>query len=154
MTRILSIISLIILILLIGIVSWCAPELISDDNSFLEGFVNHELLAFLGIIVTITLASAANLHLELNRLEDSTGEQFDEARSATRAYAYLLIGLFAFGLLLVVLKPILSFSEHWEAGLNGAAIVIIALNILALMDLTGAVFRIPADRRLGDDNPS
>lgn len=136
------------LTLAIGIISCAQPQWLSDQNGFLKGFVNHELLAVLGVIVTITLASAASLHLELNRLEDTTSEEFSEARFATRAYAYLLIALFAFALALVVLKPLLAANEHWEAAFNGAAIWIISLNILAWIDLTGAVFAIPSDRKL------
>ena len=148
MTRILSIAGLIILTIAIGLISCAHPQWISDQNDFLKGFVNHELLSVLGVIVTITLASAASLHLELNRLEDSTSEGFDEARLATKAYAYLLIGLFGLALALVILKPLLATNDHLEALFNGVAILIIALNILAWIDLTSAVFAIPADRKL------
>lgn len=148
MTRILSIAALIILAIAIGLVSCVEPHWLSDRNAFLKGFVNHELLTILGVIVTITLASAASLHLELNRLEDSFSESFAEARFATKAYAYLLIALFGFALALVTLKPLLAVNAHWEAAFNGAAIWIIALNILAWLDLTSAVFAIPPDRKL------
>ena len=39
------------------------PWVLSDQNAFLEAFVSHELLSLLAVVVTITLASAANLHL-------------------------------------------------------------------------------------------
>lgn len=148
MTRNLSITALIILTISIGLVSYAEPQWLSDENAFLKGFVNHELLTILGVIVTITLASAASLHLELNRLEDSFSESFNEARFATKAYAYLLIALFGFALILVTIKPLVTINEHWEAAFNGAAIWIIALNILAWLDLTSAVFAIPPDRKL------
>ena len=148
MTRILSIAALTILTLAIGLISCARPEWISDENEILKALVSHELLAILGVIVTITLASAASLHLELNRLEDSFSESFEEARFATKAYAYLLITLFAGALVLVTLKPLLATDSHWQAAFNGAAIWIIALNILAWLDLTSAVFAIPPDRKL------
>lgn len=148
MVRILTILALIILIIGIGVISWCDPFWLSDKNAFLKEFMNHELLAVLGVIVTITLASAANLHLEFNRLEDAFGESFPEARSATKNYAYLLIALFVIALALVVLKPIVAHGLHLQAAFNGAGIVIIALNVLALLDLTIAVFEISPDRRL------
>ena len=158
MTRILTILALIILTIGIGVISFYHPVWLSDQNKFLKGFMNHELLAVLGVIVTITLASAANLHLEFNRLEETFGEGFSEARSATKAYAYLLIILFVTALALVVLKPILASNDHLEAAFNGAGIVIIAVNILSLMDLTSAVFAIPPDRNLKNntqrDEPS
>lgn len=110
--------------------------------------MNHELLAVLGVIVTITLASAANLHLEFNRLESEFGEAFDEARTATKSYAYLLIALFVIALTLVVLKPIVADTPTLQSIFNGAGILIIALNVLSLLDLTIAVFEIPPDKRL------
>lgn len=148
MTRILAILGLIILTTGMVAISCSHPEWLSDKNVFLKGFVNHELLAVLGVIVTITLASAANLHLELNRLENSTGEAFQEARKATKAYAYLLIFLFTAALVIVVLKPLVASTTSMQSIFNGAAILIVVLNILSLVDLTGAVFAIPADRNL------
>lgn len=149
--RILTILALIILTIGIGIASCTYPEWLSDKNDFLKGFLNHELLAVLGVIVTITLASAANLHLEFNRLEDKFGESFNEARAATKAYAYFLIVLFVTALMLVVLKPIVAETEFWQSIFNGAGILIIALNVLSLLDLTSAVFAIPANKKLKND---
>lgn len=128
--------------------TWFKTSWLSDQNKFLAGFVNHELLAVLGVIVTITLASAASLHLELNRLEDEHNETFDEARLATKSYAYMLIWLFLAAIALVIVKPILALSPFSQAIFNSIAILIIILNVMALMDLTGAVFQIPARRRI------
>ena len=124
--------------------SVCAPYYLSDDgNSFFKGFVTYELLSFLGVVVTITLASAANLHLELNKLEERSGESFNEARIAVRQCAYSLLLLFALAFVLVMVKPTLD-GRHWSAGANSAAILIVIFNLAVLADLTMAVFRIPA----------
>ena len=139
---------LIMLMAGMGAVSWFETCWLSDNNKFLANFVNQELLAVLGVIVTITLASAASLHLELNRLEDDHGEGFEEARFATKAYAYLLIWIFLGAIALVIVKPIAAQSPFVEAVFNSLAILIIVLNVMALMDLTGAVFQIPAKRRI------
>ncbi|MBN8816278.1 MAG: hypothetical protein J0J06_12625 [Sphingomonas sp.] len=136
------------MILGLAAISYCRPEWFSDlGNPSLKGFVETQLLSVLGVIVTITLASAASLHLELNRLEDDTGEGFSEARWATKAYAYLLIALFGVAMALVVAKPLLATDAHWQAAFNGASIIIIALNGMALIDLTSAVFAIPSKRK-------
>jgi hypothetical protein len=136
---------------MLSAISCYQPDWLSDSNSFLKGFVNQELLAVLGVIVTITLASAANLHLELNRLEDQYGEGFSEARLATKAYAYLLIVLFFVALVLVVAKPIVADSSIAEAFFNSAAIIVVTMNLLSLADLATAVFQIPAHRRIGNE---
>lgn len=148
MTRMVSIVSLISLMIAVALISCAHPNWLSDQNPFLKNFVNHELLAVLGVVVTITLASAASLHLELNRIEDETQEPFEEARSATKAYAYLLIVLFALALALVVIKPLLASNAHLEAAFNGVAVLIIIVNIMALADLTSAVFAIPPNKSL------
>lgn len=131
-------------------ISQYEPLWLSDyGNPLLKDFVDHQMLSVLGVIMTITLASAASLHLELNRLEEQTGEGFPEARKATKGYAFLLIVLFGVALALVITKPL--FAEEWseQALFNGGAILIIALNGLALLDLTSAVFAIPAMKRQG-----
>ena len=46
------------------------PEWASDQNSFLRNFVTHEFLSLLGVILAITLASVANIHLEFNKIEE------------------------------------------------------------------------------------
>jgi hypothetical protein len=56
--------------------------------------------------------------------------------------------LFGAALALVVTKPLAATTVNLEAAFNGGAILIIVLNIMALMDLTSAVFEIPANRRV------
>lgn len=127
--------------------SICAPYYLSDEgNPFFKGFVTWELLSFLGVVVTITLASAANLHLELNKLEERSNESFGEARVAVRNCAYSLLLLFAVAFVLVMVKPTLN-GPHWNAGANSLAILIVLFNLAVLADLTMAVFRIPAMER-------
>ena len=126
-------------------ISVCRPELLSDGgNAFLKNFVNQELLSLLGVIVTITLASAASLHLELNKLQEVTKERFVGARRAVKLSAYSLIGLFAVAFVLVVSKPLLAHGPSTSAAFNSVAIVIFAFNIMVLLDLTRTIFRIPA----------
>jgi uncharacterized membrane protein YbhN (UPF0104 family) len=124
--------------------SICKPYYLTDEgNSFFKGFITWELLSFLGVIVTITLASAANLHLELNKLEERTREKFPEARLAVRMCAYSLLVLFLAAFVLVMVKPTVDGS-HWNAAMNSAAVLIVIFNLAILADLTMAVFRIPA----------
>ncbi|RIA35441.1 hypothetical protein DFR49_4218 [Hephaestia caeni] len=123
--------------------SICQPYYLTDDgNSFFKGFVTWELLSFLGVVVTITLASAANLHLELNKLEEKTDERFPEARNSIRLSAYSLLMLFLAAFVLVVVKPTID-GAHWNAVLNSVAVLIVLFNLAILADLTMAVFRIP-----------
>ena len=123
------------------VLSFVAPDVLSDKNTFLKGFVTHELLGFLGVIVTITLASAANLHLKLNELEEKVQKQvFSRTRSMVKKSAYWLIGMLLIALLLVVIKPVVATSNIAEALFNGAALLVVFFNILVLIDLTQSAF--------------
>lgn len=143
MTQIIAITAMIALTAVLAAVSAIEPAWLNDNgNPFLRDFVDNDLLSFLGVVVTITLASAANMHLQFNRIEIATGEAFSEARRAVKAYAILLLWLFAASFALVIIKPLLGSGCHSNAGFNSAAIMIVLLNILALADLTLAIFRI------------
>ncbi len=136
------------------IMSVSAPWVLSDGNTFLRDFVNHEFLNLLGVIVAITLASAANLHLQFNQIEDSIKKTvLTKTRIATKRSAFWLIGLFSLGLLLVLMKPLLPANEISMSLLNGAAVLVVIFNLLVLADLTQLAFSIPPMfKMLGDED--
>ena len=60
----------------------CKPGWISDDNAFLRDFVSEYFLSVLGVILAISVPSMAQIHLSLNRIEESRGiESFQEVRA-------------------------------------------------------------------------
>jgi peptidoglycan/LPS O-acetylase OafA/YrhL len=142
----------ILLIILVAILLWVsvyAPYYLSDDgNKFFKDFVNQELLSVMGVVVTITLASAANLHLEINKLQDEIDEDFAEARTAIRLSAYSLIGAFIVAGALVMIKPTAPEDQMTTALFNSGAIVILVFSAALLADLTAAVFDIPPLKEL------
>lgn len=136
-------------------VSFAAPYLLDDRNKFLANFVNHELLSTLGFIVAVTLASAASVHFELNKIEDATGKPFVRTRASLRKSAYSLIVLFAVAGMVVLIKPLVPDVPHNLAVANSFAIAIIFFNLSVLLDLTRTVFKIPgieAIKRMDSDN--
>lgn len=136
----------------LALVSVCQPEWLGDaNNSFLAGFVNHELLAFLGVVVAITLASAANLHLELNKLEDAIDRKFPLTRRSIRLSSYSLIALLAFGFVIVATKPLISDNIRLVAAWNSAAIIVIVFNVFVLIDLTRTVLAVPSKKEVGGE---
>ena len=128
------------------------PYAIGDSNDFLRDFVNHEFLNILGVVVAITLASAAQLHLALNGIEErhKKKNQFVDTRQGIRTAAFALIWLFGAAVLLVIVKPLLPNAEWISALMNGMAIFIVLWNVLVLVALTEAVFGIPSQV---DDDP-
>ena len=136
---------------LLSISAWSPYYLSDDGNSFLRGFINHEFLSILGVIVTITLASAANIHLELNKLQDQVGKPFSRARAGICRSAYSLIIIFALGVVLVIVKPFTVSSQKLTAAANSAAIVIMFFSLSVLVDLTRTTFKIPAASAIRSD---
>jgi hypothetical protein len=135
-----------------GLIVWMVtlvarPDTISDANAFLRGFVTHELLGFLAVVVTITLASAAQLHLALNQLEATAGmkDKFPNTRGSVRRSAYALLWALGTALILVVVKPMAvpaTGNVSVEAFFNGAALMLVLGSLLTLVDLTEAAFKI------------
>lgn len=125
------------------------PWAISDQNKFFKGFVNEQFLGFMGVVVTITLASAANLYIELNKLEEKLDKQlFLNTKREVRTSAYFLIGALVAAILTVIMKPLFDCGARSEAIMNGCAITILILSILTLIDLTQAAFNL--DPHAGD----
>lgn len=133
-----------------------APWTISDKNEFLKHFVGGDLLNVLGVILAITLASAANLHLEFNNIENIVKTTFlSRTRSAVKKSAFSLIILFVIAVTVVVVKPLVISNENSEAFMNGAALLIVIFNMLVLTDLTFLVFSIePLHKMVGKSDPA
>ena len=124
-------------------ISFSAPWVIGDSNSFLKSFVNHEFLNLLGVVLAITIASGASLHFEFNKIEDGLGFEFlSKTRSGLRASIYTLIVSFCLGVLIAIIKPLIGFSEILVSMTNGAALVVILINVIILTDITSLVFKI------------
>src|SRR5690606_7043221 len=120
------------------------PDWVSNKNGFLENFVNHEFLNLLGVILAITLASVANIHLEFNKIEERFGrEGLRVSRANLKQNANWLVGLFMFGLFIVTLKPLISFHEVGQAAANLAALFVVVWHVLILVSLYQLVFAIP-----------
>lgn len=122
-----------------------SPSYLSDTNVFLKGFVTHELLGVLGVILAITLASAAQIHLTLNRIEEDYGQRkFVKTRGNIKQAAHWLIALFATAVILLVVKSNIPMSEVACAICNSIALLIIVGEMLILLDITELIFAIPA----------
>lgn len=134
--------ALIVFSFLMLVVTIVKPDILSDHNAFLLGFVNHELLAVLGVILAITLASTAQLHLTFNQIEESYRNKGGLSRSRRRVHsaAYCLISLFLVAVLIVVVKPLLGITDWSQALFNGAALLILIWNILILISITQTTF--------------
>lgn len=102
----LSYISLILFAAVSVVLAAARPSWVSDSNKFLEAFVGSDFLNILGVILAITLASIANIHLEFNKIEERyQAIGLDKSRDNLKKNAAWLIGLFCVGVLIVIVKP-------------------------------------------------
>ncbi|MCR9235662.1 MAG: hypothetical protein NXI17_03235 [Alphaproteobacteria bacterium] len=155
MGRTLSYLILLVSAIALTVISLVKPLYLSDANVFLDGFVNHEFLNILGVILAITLASVANIHLAFNRIEERYGKPggLAKSRENLRKASSWLIALFIMGAVLVIVKPVACASDVTEALFNSGALVVLIWHVLILISLTELVFRIEPEfpKRSGND---
>ncbi|MFG1277883.1 hypothetical protein [Xanthobacter autotrophicus] len=120
-----------------------APNLLSDSNDFLKNFVNHEFLNFMGVLVTITLASCANLFVSLHRLEAKFGKDtLKSTKKDVKDSSFFLIYLLLISLVTVIVKPLLPATDFVMCAVNSFAIGCVLMAAFALFDITDAAFEI------------
>lgn len=122
-------------------VSACAPSVLAS-NAFFDGFINHEYLNILAVIMTITIAGSAQIHLELNKIEEQRGaELFREVRLDVGQSCLSLIVGFIAGVIIVALKAIME-DPRLESFMVGLALVVLLGYVLVLYDIVGSIFEI------------
>lgn len=126
------------------VISVIQPGYLSDTNTFLKNFINENILNVLGVILAITLASVANIHLAFNRIEERYQKVNGLQRSRANLVksAYWLIGIFCAACVIVVVKPLGSDTPVRQAMFNSAALLMLIWHMLILISLTQLVFRI------------
>lgn len=136
------VVSIIVAIGLVIAFTVCAPELLAE-NTFLTIFVSAELLNILAVMATVTIASAANIHLAFNRLEEQSKKPgiFDGARKDVNGSALTLVWLFIATVFILIIKAF-DVSLYWVSFWNGACLVILLVNVFVLIDITSSVFKI------------
>lgn len=97
----------------------------------------------MGVMVTITLASATNIHIELRKKEEAAREAFlSGTRDKVKKSAYSLIWLLIVAVAIVVLKPLLAESLMSVSLFNSAAIATILWGVFVIYDLTKLAFKL------------
>ena len=151
MSKYLSIMVTISITTILIVVVIAEPEWLCDKKPFLKEFMGKDILPVLGVILTITLASAAQLHLEFNKIEERYGAvMLNKSRSKVHQAAFAMIYTFLIAAVLLVVKPIIvdSFSERSQAAINAVGLFLLWINVVILIELTQAAFSIPA--HIGD----
>jgi len=125
----------------------CKPTLFAD-NIFLGAFITHELLAILAVIVTVTFASVANVHLTINRIiaraysnDISAGQLSARAtRLELNQNAWTLFGSLVFSILILFIKGSFPKDINVLSITNGLGLGVLLLSVLILYDIYRVVF--------------
>jgi hypothetical protein len=98
----------------------------------------------MGVILAITLASSAQIHLAFNRIEEQykARNALEKSRRNLRLATYNLIVMFVVGVAIVAIKPIACGSPTAEGVFNMLCMFILFVHVLLLVSLTQIVFRI------------
>lgn len=123
-----------------------APSVLAA-NTFLNGFVTHEILALLAVVLTITLASVANVHLTITRIIRSKFADENKgrlaaapARSEINSNAWALFWAFLVCVAVLVLKGAYPTEVYLVSLMNGLALLVLLFNLLVLHDIYQTVF--------------
>lgn len=140
--------TLIAFALFFAVTSLCQPHIFAN-NTFLIGFINHEVLALLAVILTVTLASVANIHLTMNRLISSRFynnpvmiSAGKEVKKELRENCWILFWGFFAAVVILVIKGSAPETDVSHSILNTLVLWILVLYILCMYDVYQVVFGI------------
>lgn len=121
------------------------PELLAE-NDFLKAIASHEIVSILVVILTVTMASVANIHLALGRLKNTMADagkdisdQIADARVELSDNAWYLFGAFCLLIIVLLFKGWVS-NIYYISAFNGIILTIIALNLAILFDIYSSVY--------------
>ena len=95
-------------------ISICKPAFFSE-NAFLDQFVNHEFINLMAVIVTVSLVSVVQLHMEYTRIERKFKQRaFEKSRRTVNANGVILIALFVFSFIISFIKGMPEVEGNLE----------------------------------------
>lgn len=142
---------LIFLIVVAGVLSTISifqPELLSR-NQFLIDFVNHNFVSVLTVVVTVTLVSITQVHLEYTRIERRFRERvFDKPRRTLNLGTFILCTALFLGFLLAYLRAQFQGNDVAVAFLHTLCLLIIFEVIFIMYDIIRTVYSLASDEPL------
>jgi hypothetical protein len=120
------------------------------DNTFLMQFVTFEIMSFLVVILTITFASVANIHLSISRTQTlikdaSTREKIENGfakplREETKSSAWLLFWALCVCAVALFVKGEWPGNKGVVSMVHGVGILVLVTNAVVLYDIYGTIF--------------
>ena len=144
MTRTIGYCILICLASVLVCTSMAATNVLSDSNTFLASFVNHEFINVLGVFLAIMLPAIASIHFAFNNIEERHEHPglLVGSRLELRKAVNWLVVLFVYGILVAAFKPLQCYGPVGEALFNSTALLILAWMALIFYSQTLLVLQI------------
>lgn len=118
-----------------GIVILAVDPDFFQSNNFLKDFVNHEYINILAVIVTVSMVSVVQLHLEYTRIERRfQAKVFSKARQAINDSARLLTLLLIFAFFISMAK---SSFETWTVAVSVIYLTALCTVLEAVLTMYG-----------------
>jgi hypothetical protein len=132
---------LLLSVFFLGLTCWRQPNWLSDQNPVLKDFIDIDFSNFLGVILTITIASLSQLNLSLGKISQKEDKSdIADLRSEIKSSAVFLVFFFALGFAIAIMKPLIAETDLIQSIINSLAILIIIFFLLILVDITFAIF--------------
>lgn len=117
------------------------PDVLAK-NKFLVEFIDYDFLSFLGIVLSISIASLLQLSISVSQAEQFNKDAKTEIIAELRSTTVWMVGIFAAGFVLVLIRPMITGNLNWLSFLNGFAIFLIVFYLVILLDTIIAAFEL------------
>jgi hypothetical protein len=141
-------------IAIVGSLAVSRPDVLAD-NRFLNDFMGPDLIAVLVVVLTITFASVANVHLSISRLiarapdRAAAENAADGARGEINSNAWAIFWALMVALIALFLNGEFPDDKLVDALTSAVCMTVVLLNGLVMHDIYRSIFMLVASERVG-----
>ena len=126
----------------------CKPYWLSGNN-FLEQFVDYQVLALMSVILTVTLASVANINSSINRMvadhfkgNEALKKSANKVKREIKENTLYIFGGFILTIIVLLIKGLNMGNDVIVASVNGTVVWVLILFIACMYDIYSVAFEI------------
>ncbi len=133
------------------------PEALAD-NKFLNGLMGPDLVSVLVVVLTITFASVANVHLSISRLVAKASDRAtanhaaEHARAELNSNAWSIFWAFLVALIALFVNGEFPHDKEIDALTTAVCLTVVIFNGLVMHDLYRSIFLLASNAGAEDDN--
>ena len=132
-------------IAIVGCVSVSRPDILAE-NEFLKAFMGPDMVSVLIVILTITFASVANIHLSISRMVGAAKDRARAARAANgvrsqiNSNAWVIFWAFLVAMIALFVYGEFPKEEMVRSFATATCLTVLLLNGLVMHDLYRTIF--------------